>query len=290
MDSVKMLLVHGQYRIIGTEPDGDTIRFIPTNPLVFKDFQGPPIEVDKKGEIKVRLQGVDALETHYDSTGPRVRQPAEFGDKAAQELLTFLGFGNVRRSGQRVVSAEPAQTPGWILTTGGDPFQRCVAFVGTGIPPEGDDGALVDVDVDRLRTTANHFLLRTGLVYPGFYKGLFEKFQWELSAVTRQARESNLGLWPLDATTAPGGAVVTGMASLTEVVILPKLFRRLVDHFNLVEQSLTTFPAYLAGKADAVKILSPDSKQLSLLPVVQIIDGLAVRMTVQPEDTIFLEN
>ncbi|MER7702515.1 nuclease [Kitasatospora sp. NPDC097605] len=283
-----MLLVLGEYRVIGTEPDGDTITFLPTDPLAFGRLKDAPVEV-KNGVARARLDGIDALETHYDRTGPRMRQPAEFGDKAAQELLTFLGFGNVQRIGQRVVSADPPQSPGWLLTQGGDAFKRCVALLGTGTPP-GADGTELQVDVPLLRTTANHHLLKTGLVYPGFYGKLPRELREELAAVTRQAREAGLGLWPLDATTTPAGAFVTGMASLTEVVILPKLFRRLVDHFNLVEQSLTGFPAYLAGKEDTVEVLSTRTKQLSLAPLVQITDGSVVRMTAQPEDTVFAEN
>ncbi|MEV6210418.1 thermonuclease family protein [Kitasatospora sp. NPDC051914] len=284
---MSMLLVLGECRIIGTEPDGDTIHFVPTNPLAFDKLKDAPVEV-KNGTARLRLEGIDALETHYDRTGPRIRQPAEFGDRAAQELLTFLGFSDVQRSGQKVVSANPPQTPAWVLTQGGDPFKRCVALLGTGTPP-GADGTEVQVDVPLLQTTVNHHLLKTGLVYPGFYDKLFRNLREELAAVTRQAREAGLGLWPFDATTAPGGAPITGMPSLTEAVILPKLFRRLVDHFNLVEQSLTCFPAYLAGKEDNVEVLSTRTKQLSLAPLVQIIDGAAVRMTAQPEDTVFAE-
>ncbi|WP_030269741.1 thermonuclease family protein [Streptomyces sp. NRRL B-24484] len=284
---MSMLLVLGECRIIGTEPDGDTIHFVPTNPLAFDKLKDAPVEV-KNGIARLRLEGIDALETHYDRTGPRIRQPAEFGDRAAQELLTFLGFTDVQRIGQKVVSANPPQTPAWVLTQGGDPFKRCVALLGTGTPP-GADGTEVQVDTPLLQTTVNHHLLKTGLVYPGFYDKLFRNLREELAAVTRQAREAGLGLWPLDTTTTPGGAPITGMPSLTEVVILPKLFRRLVDHFNLVEQSLTCFPAYLAGKEDNVEILSTRTKQLSLAPLVQIINDTAVRMTAQPEDTVYAE-
>ncbi|PBC75899.1 hypothetical protein BX265_0589 [Streptomyces sp. TLI_235] len=285
---MSMLLVLGECRIIGTEPDGDTIHFVPTNPLAFDKLKDAPVEV-KNGTARLRLEGIDSLETHYDRTGPRIRQPAEFGDRAAQELLTFLGFSDVQRSGQKVVSANPPQTPAWVLTQGGDPFKRCVALLGAGVPP-GADGTEMQVDVPLLQTTVNHHLLKTGLVYPGFYDKLFRNLREELAAVTRQAREAGLGLWPLDATTTPGGAPITGMPSLTEVVILPKLFRRLVDHFNLVEQSLTCFPAYLAGKEDHVEVLSTRTKQLSLAPLVQIINDTAVRMTAQPEDTVFAES
>ncbi|MQS17168.1 thermonuclease family protein [Streptomyces kaniharaensis] len=286
-----MLLVQGSYKIIGSEPDGDTIHFVPTDPTVWNKL--PACTLPKHnattGETRLRLDGIDALETHYDRTGPSVAQPLEFAHKAAEELLTFLGFSNVQRTGEKVTAATPAQTPGFILTQGADKLGRCVALIGAGAPPAAD-GTQVQVDVALLRTTANHHLLSLGLVYPTFYSKLPQDLRTELTTVARQARTNGLGLWPKDVTTATGGAVITGMSSLTnDVVILPKLFRRLVDHFNLVEQTLACFPAYLAGKEDNLKVLPANTPELTLKPLVQIINGNAIRMTNQPEDIVYAE-
>jgi hypothetical protein len=50
-----------------------------------------------------------------------------------------------------------------------------------GNPPH-DDGSSVFVDVDALRTTANHHLIRQGLAYPTYYRALFQDLRNEFTA------------------------------------------------------------------------------------------------------------
>ncbi|WP_327682277.1 thermonuclease family protein [Kitasatospora sp. NBC_00458] len=284
-----MLLVHGSYKIIGSEPDGDTVRFVPTDPKAWDRLPGCPVKHSTAtGETRLRLDAVDALETHYDRTGPEVSQPHEFAHAARDTLLAFLGFTNVQHDGEKVVAATPATTPGWITTTGADNLGRCVALIGVGAPP-GADGSQIQVDVPLLRTTANHDLLTKGLAYPTFYSKLFPDLRAELTTVAHRARTDRTGLWRDDVTTSATGAVIPDMAALTGLVLLPKLFRRLVDHFNLVGESLTCLPAFLAGAQDQVKVLPADRTELSLKPLVQVLNGNAVRMTVEVEDLVFTE-
>ncbi|MET8541220.1 thermonuclease family protein [Kitasatospora sp. NPDC004799] len=285
-----MLLVQGSYQVLNFQPDGDTVAFKPTNPKAFDELDGCPVKLDSKNIVRLRLEAIDALETHYSRTGPAVHQPLEFAHKAAEELLSFLGFTGVRHNGETVTAATPKEAPGFILTQGADKFGRCVALIGAGAPPAAD-GTQVNVDVALLRTTANHHMLATGLAYPTFYKKFLPELRAEMAAVAQQARTSGLGLWPSDVTTAPDGAVITGLPSLTgDVVILPKLFRRLVDHFNLVEPSLNGFPTFLAGGGDELVIEPAGTPELSLKPLVEIVNGgTAVRMTTSPEDIVFTE-
>ncbi|WP_330333646.1 thermonuclease family protein [Streptomyces sp. NBC_00536] len=287
---MSMLLVQGSYQVLNLQPDGDTVAFKPTDPKVFQKVEGCPVKVDGKNTVRLRLDAIDALETHYSRTGPGAHQPLEFAHKAAEELLAFLGFTDVRHNGETVTAATPKETPGFILTQGADKFGRCIALLGVGTPP-GTDGSQVDVDVALLRTTANHHMLSTGLAYPTFYAKFLPELRAEMAAVAQQARTAGLGLWPSDVTTAPDGAVITGMSSLTgDVVILPKLFRRLVDHFNLVEPSLNGFPTFLAGGGDELRIEPAGTPELSLKPLVEIVNGgTAVRMTISPEDIVFTE-
>jgi hypothetical protein len=84
-----------------------------------------------------------------------------------------------------------------------------------------------------LKTTANHHLISTGLAYPTYYRALFPDLRRELTAAAKQARDSGLGVWASDATTA--GFDVTGLDVLQDdIVIVPKLFRRLVEYLHLV--------------------------------------------------------
>jgi hypothetical protein len=64
-------------------------------------------------------------------------------------------------------------------------------------------------------------------------------------------------VWPGEKTTA--GFDVTGLDVLeNDVVIVPKLFRRLVDYLNLGDDSMAGFPAFLDQAADKFFILSTD--------------------------------
>jgi endonuclease YncB( thermonuclease family) len=62
------------------------------------------------------------------------------------------------------------------------------------------------------KTTANHHLISSGLVYPTYYRALFPDLRNELTNATAQARAAGRGVWPEDRTTS--GADVDGLGSL----------------------------------------------------------------------------
>ena len=150
-----------------------------------------------------------------------------------------------------------------------------------------DDGSSVFVDVDVLRTTANHHLMTQGLVYPTYYRALFPDLRNELTAVANRARDSGFGVWPGDKTTA--GFDVTGLDVLEDdVVIVPKLFRRLADYLHLGDDSMAGFPAFLDQAADKFFILSTGHSTTGLDAVVEV-TGNTVKMTYPIEDLVFDE-
>ncbi|WP_433917466.1 nuclease [Streptomyces canus] len=283
-----MLLIDGAFQIEGTQPDGDTVRFVPGDPQEWDlvTSRGRTVKHDVLGRAALRLDAIDAPETHY---GPnRVHQPLQFAHAARDELLSWLGFTNVQQGPNETVTAVvPDTVPGFVLTSGADIHGRCIALAGRGASG-GTSGVDVDVDVDMLRTTANHHLLAAGLAYPTFYRSLFPSLRTELTAVARQARTAGQGLWPSDTTTT--GAKVTALSSITDdAVMLPKLFRRLVDYLQLDNPSLACFPAYLAGVQDRFTILSSGKRCVGLHNVVEISNAQTVRMTQPPEDLVFEE-
>lgn len=283
-----MLQINGSFQVKGTQPDGDTVRFTPADPQEWDlvTSRGRAVKHDALGRAALRLDAIDAPETHY---GPnRVHQPLQFAHAARDELLSWLGFTSVQQGPDETVTAVvPDAVPGFILASGADTHGRCVALAGRG-DPGGTSGVDVDVDVDMLRTTANHHLLTAGLVFPTFYRGLFPVLRTELTAAAHQAQTAGLGLWPNDTTTT--GAKVTALSSITDdVVMLPKLFRRLVDYLQLGTPSLACFPAYLAGVQDRFTILSSGKRCTGLHNVVEISNGQTVRMTQRPEDLVFEE-
>ena len=281
-----MLVIEGFYEIKGSQPDGDTVHFTAADPAQWSlvgGGRGRAVEHSAVGRAKLRLDAVDALETHY---GPqRVHQPLRFAHAARDELLSWLGFTDVqRRPDETVTATTPETVPGFVLTRGADVHGRCIALAGRGTAP-GTSGLEIDVDEAVLRTTVNHHLLTQGLAYPTFYRTLFTTLRVELATVSQQARDEGRGLWPTDATLS--GAKITGLASLTDdVAVLPKLFRRLVDYLRL-GMPLSCSPAFLAGVGDRYSILSTGERCVGLHRVVEVTNGQTIRMTHPPEDLVF---
>ncbi|WP_405524289.1 nuclease [Streptomyces canus] len=281
-----MLLIKGLYDVKGSQPDGDTVAFTPDDPAEWDlvgGGLGRAVEHSATGRAKLRLDAIDALETHYGAN--RVHQPLQFAHAARDELLSWIGFTAVQREGENVIATTPDTVPGFVLTRGTDVHGRCIALAGRGAPP-GASGREIDVDPALLRTTLNHHMVTAGLTYPTFYRSLFTSLRAELATTAEGARTAGRGLWPSDVTLT--GVKVTGLSSLTDdAVLLPKLFRRLVDYLNLGTLPLTCFPAFLAGVGDRFSILSTGERCVGLHRVVETTNGETVRMTHSPEDLLF---
>jgi hypothetical protein len=283
-----MLCLAGTFRIVGSEPDGDSIRFYPDDPSHWSLVPGPPaVHTNASGGAQLRLDAIDALETHYapQGSGP-LHQPLTFAHQAAGELLRWLGFRSVTREGEKVVAVADDGRPGFILTRGADRYGRCVALVGRGEPPA-QNATDVQVNVALLRKTANYRLITTGLAYPTFYFRLFPDLRSELARQAQKARPRT-GLQADDLTQK--GFSLASLATLTDdVVILPKLFRRLVDYLALNDEdpSLAGFSAYLGQRDDRILILS--TGHYTGFDYVVKVDGQTVKLTVAPEDLLFQE-
>jgi hypothetical protein len=246
------------------------------------------VQTNATGGAQLRLDGIDALETHYGARGSvPLHQPLDFAHKAADELLRWLGFRGVQRDGEEVTQATPDELPGFLLTRGADLYGRCVALVGRGDPP-GASGSQVNVTVALLRRTANHRLMATGLAYPTYYLKLYPDLRRELTKQALSARAGGKGLWALDL--SQKGVEIQSVATLTDdAVILPKLFRRLVDYLalNNDDPSLSGFEAYLAQRPDQVFILS--TGHYTGFDYVVEVKKQVVRLTTAPEDLVFQE-
>jgi len=127
-------LIKGQYRIVHSEPDGDSVHFFPDNPTAFTSLHINAY-LGSGGAAQLRLDAIDALETHY--TPPAhgaktMHQPLDLAHAAGARLLGLLGFTDVVRDGETVVSATPDATPGYILTRFADKYGRPVSLAYAG--------------------------------------------------------------------------------------------------------------------------------------------------------------
>jgi len=283
-------LITGQYRIADSAPDGDSVRFYPAAKDAFRRA-GLNVRTNQAGGTQLRLDGIDALETHY-SPQPGgsgvLRQPAEFGDAAAGRLLRALGFTEVRRDAhQTVLSASPTATPGYVLTQFADTYGRCVSFAFAGDPPAGDLTPMQPT-AEQATASANVAVLADGLAYPTYYSKLPPDLRQALTAAVESARAAGSGLWPADRTIA--GFTVADRSTLTEqVVIMPKLFRRLTDYLarDGGNPSLAGLPEFLASQNDRLTVLS-EGRSTTFDKVIEV-TGQHVRLSYPPEDLVFVE-
>jgi hypothetical protein len=126
-------------------------------------------------------------------------------------------------------------------------------------------------------------------VYPTSDGRLYVELRRELTAQSAAARRAGLGVWAADRTTA-GFPVTSRQQVQDELVVLPKLFRRLAHHLGLQaldDVDLAGFSAFLAARDDRLSTV-PDGHATALDTRVRV-DGQQVVMTVPPERIVFLE-
>ena len=282
-------LIKGQYRVAHSEPDGDSVHFIPDDADAFTKLH-INAHLGAGGAAQLRLDAIDALETHY--TPPahgasRMHQPLDLAHAAGAMVLDLLGFTNVVRDGETVASATPDAVPGYILTRFADQYGRPVSLAYAGAAGEADQ-AEVFVDAARLHTSVNYQLLADGLVYPTFYSKLYPDLRRELTTAAGDARAAKTGVWASDATTS--GATITAIADITDqLVIMPKLFRRLAEYFALGagSVSLDGFAAFMKSHNDRLYVIS-DAHATGFDNVITV-DGQTVRLDKDITDLIFIE-
>ncbi|KQT62597.1 MULTISPECIES: hypothetical protein [unclassified Aureimonas] len=277
-------LVKGRYRVVAYSPDGDTIRFEPDDREAFGDLLDDA-QFNVRGHVPLRLEGIDALESHYSppSGGGALSQPMPLARAATDFLLDFVGIRDVVWTAERRSIASAVDgVPGHILTRSVDKYGRVIAFAFTGNADE-EDGDDVYLDADGLAASYNLVALSAGLVYPTFYWGLFADLRTAMADATRAARAERRGVFAKDATQT--GVTVTSLASITDdAVILPKLFRRLSD-FLVATGSVEDFDA--AVEANREPVLDLTTSNFTHFDTFIEQDGDTVRLTRLPEDIVF---
>jgi len=249
-------LIKGSFVIVGKEPDGDSVRFVPGNSHGFDGlYRASKIKPSPSdGSIQLRFEGVDAPELHYGGS----RQP--HGDVARDGLLGgYFGFTSIQTSGvAKVVSANPAAVAGYILTQGMDIHGRPISFAFVG-NSQTADLASVELESALLNQSANAYLIEQGLAYLLAYESLPESVRVLLAAKAASARSNGLGVWSLDESAE---FKLNDVNSINEsgALIYPKLFRRSVDFLKAQanDGSLLNIRDWLAaqsGENDEVRLI-----------------------------------
>lgn len=250
-------LVRGTYRVVGFEPDGDSIRFAPLDPTLIDHLPGMTKQTPPGGSIQLRLECIDSLETHYLAGSRDMRhQPAALAGAARDGLLSLLGFTGVTVDDTKVTGCAADNQPGYILTNKGDAHgTRPVSYAFAGAP-DLPDGSQVFLDVPRLLQSVNYQMVAAGLAYPMYYEGAFYDLRAAFDGAVASARANAAAtpgsVWATDVTTK--GFHVQPFSYLVDKhAVWPKLFRRVSNYFdeNPQAQDLSGLVAFLESSPDA---------------------------------------
>jgi endonuclease YncB( thermonuclease family) len=274
----------------GPEPDGDTVKFKPDSPALIETLprvSGRAPDINARG-ISVRLEAIDTLETHFSETHQEL-----LGANAARDaLLAHLGFSGVTfwpDLPNKVQAADQDSVRGHVLSNGIDANGRMIGFVYPG-DPVGTDGSSVFVDETLVDLSVNALLLAAGHAYPAFYGTLPATLRTHLADSSRAARGARppLGLWPRSTADPDGPATIANLAAAEQLVVWPKLFRRIVPYFAAGLTDFDGFDAWL--RADPVhrddELFLLDRLEPGNMHDVVSGAGGEIQLTVWPEDFI----
>ena len=243
------LVIAGEAVLLGKQPDGDSVRFRPQRPQLLAQLEhGDRVDPSVDGTVQLRFDGIDAPELHYRSQG----QPQ--GGTARDALLTQLGFSAVTfaENGTTVTGAQPATVPMVVLSRLVEVNGRPVSAVFTGDTAErlaGADGTWVELDAPLLDESVNVWETAQGVAYPLLYTSTAPQLRAAFTAAAEGARGRRAGVWAQDSSARFSVAELEAVGP-DGALVLPKLFRRVVDYLRQRGGPARTLPQWLADHPD----------------------------------------
>jgi hypothetical protein len=274
------LVMHGRFQVKGRSPDGDSIAFAANTKELWNQFKWDdpkknPANKKKAGATQLRIEAVDALETHFEG----FHQPKAIAEAATDTLLKSFGITGIsyNLNFTKIVDADD-DVEGTIITKGLDGFDRPISFAFLGHVR--DDGEhLESLDADLVRKSVNHHLAERGVTYPAYYNGIdptaLEVFQKTFARV----RAGRVGIWGFDQTQE---FIYWGPQSMSDThVVYPKVFRRFVSFAEACDD-WADVQGYIAKQDDKLTILS-SGKFMNLSDAVAF-DGRKVSVSLDFND------
>lgn len=270
----------------GPQPDGDTITFHADDVTLVRNLprlsgRGP--NINARGNIPVRYEGIDALETHFEGT----HQQIGFADAARDENLRLLGFRNVKffdDMPNNVESANSDSMPGFVIANGIEANGRLLGLVYPG-SIEQADGEHIFVDAPLLDRSVNAKLITAGLAYVEPYDTMPLSLIKHLRDVIGTARASDTGLFAVENVSVTRAASIRDLAILQTLAMWPKLFRRLVAYFTEGHVGLGQFDSWMredpVHRDDSLRL--PDGEKGNMHDA-YIINGDSMKLQFNPED------
>lgn len=259
------ILIKGTFQLEAGIPDGDSVRFLADNDLLFDGLAGRPVEFRTDGTVMLRYEGIDAIEK-------TAIQP--FASQAKDTNFDFL----------REQSDPHASSPrGFVLSRQTDTNRRPVSFAFAG-EAEQADGSDVFLDAALLQQSVNYKLVAAGQAYTMFYETLFAELRAELTAAYLVAQQQALGIHQSDASLS--GVTFAGRSSLSQMPpIFPKLWRRL-EEYSRNHQDLAGFLPFLQTRVVDRLFTVSDGRYIAFDNVIKV-EGEQLRMEYEPFDMVF---
>lgn len=219
-------VIKGNFHIKGFKPDGDSVRFTATTSGLFKGLHREYRNNSLTGDYQLRLEGIDAPETHYGTES----QP--LGNVARDRLLELLSFSQIERIEEKIIKCEPATVSGAILTKGFDFHGRPIAYALLGDTAGLVDGSDVHVSVELLAQSLNARMVQEGFAYPLLYTSTPTTHRDWLREQARLARDQKLGVWAHDSSREFVLIDKSSVCAPSGALIYPKFFRRSIDYLR----------------------------------------------------------
>ncbi len=277
------LVIKGSFVIIGKSPDGDSVRFRPDNPELFKKLKrGYKIQPSKDGTVQLRFEAIDAPELHY------LGEAQPLGSEARDYLLGQLGFTNFTHKNDKITSSIPTEIRGGILSQAAETNGRPVSYAFL----EADlidlsDGERTLVNETLLAKSLNTKVLQAGMAYYTVYSSQPQNHRNFMKGLALEAKTQNLGIWQNDMTAS---FTLNGFLSVTDdQLILPKLFRRCVNYLRDKEKGFDgNLKDWLLANPNEDDEIMLGTRRSTLSSLIQV-EGNTVYVLFDPLEVVFIE-
>src|SRR6266581_8300745 len=210
--------------------------------------------VNAKGQLTIRLQGIDAPELHFQ---PSALEASEFPG------LDPAGFAAVKKQYhdakvvhpyRQLLGATTTKALHDFLASAGSSTLPCRAFTQVDLPNEVFDKygrmvADIEVEIGGNTVNINEWTVQTGAAFPAFYSSMSDTEITTLRGLGNTARSAELGVWKHLAKTIdafdftllepkPGDTSV--LATDAGPVIFPKLYRRQTNWAARIKAAVST--------------------------------------------------
>lgn len=276
---MSFILIKGTFHVVGYSPDGDSIRFQAFNLQNWQKLTGIPVSLNDNNHAQIRLLGIDSLETHFRNS----QQSIKWALSAANFLLQALEIDGVKWNEDHSMIIEGKDgIEGFILVKKTDQHGRPLGFIFKG-KIDLEDGSIFFLPLELLPESLNYQSLKNGQSYPTYYRGIAPSLREKMTKIVHYARKKQAGIWQYDQTNQ-GFNVWDLFIEQKQVIILPKLFRRVIEHLE-EHNNMENFKQSVI-KSEKILILSTGKKSSFKDIIIQ--DNNLIKLAQLPEDLVYL--